>query len=281
MKNQLNLALQYILPQHLLSRGVGVLANSTHKPLKNFLIRHFIKHFKVDLSDANTKDIKQFATFNDFFIRTLKKGARPYPKARNIIASPVDGTVSQVGDISAGVLVQAKSRHYSLYELLGGETNHANILKEGKFATLYLSPADYHRVHMPIDGKLMATTYVPGKLFSVNHFTTQKVPNLFARNERLVMFFDSEFGPFVLVMVGAMLVASIVTSFAGVISPSSLNTISHSDYSDQPKAFKRGEELGYFQFGSTVILVFDSKAIGWDASVRAESAVKLGQSMAK
>lgn len=279
MKDALSLALQYLLPQHFVSRVVGKLANIKNNTIKNFFIRCFIRHFKINLNDAEFSNLNDYDTFNAFFTRKLKKGTRPYPKAKKVISSPVDGTISQIGNITKGQLIQAKGRYFSLLELLGGETNHATHFKNGKFATLYLSPSDYHRVHMPIKGKLVGMTHVPGKLFSVNNHTANNVPNLYARNERAVMFFESENGPFILVMVGAMLVASIVTSFLGKLTPPTLSSIKHYNFENAPKEFQRGQELGFFEFGSTVILVFEADQLNWRKSMRPGSDIKLGQSL--
>lgn len=277
MKNQLSLILQYLLPQHALSRLVGLLANTTYPPIKNTLIRLFIKRFNINLDDAISSDINHYPTFNAFFTRKLKENARPYPKNKHTITSPVDGTISQIGDITSGNIIQAKGHQYSLYTLLGGETDHATHLKSGKFATIYLSPADYHRVHMPTDGQLTGMTHVPGRLFSVNTYTSEHVPQLFARNERVVLFFDTQHGPLALVMVGAMLVASIVTTFSGLITPPTRRHMHHVDFSQTPKSFRRGDELGWFQFGSTVILAGELK---WREHLIPRTPLQLGEAMA-
>lgn len=244
---------QYLIPQHLLSRAVGKLAQSQNQFLKNFLIRLAISHFKINLADAVIQDPQKFKSFNDFFTRHLKPYTRPFPNNSQIIASPADGCISQIGKITEGKIIQAKKHNFSVLDLLGGHQEQANFYQQGFFTTIYLAPKDYHRVHMPTDGQLVSYTYIPGKLFSVNQTTAENIPNLFARNERVCFFFESSHGPFVVIMVGAMLVASIGTVFEGVLPLSS--TIRTQTF-PTPRLFKQGEELGFFQFGSTVILLF-------------------------
>jgi len=215
LKEKLFIALQHVVPQHLLSRLVGWVARSEIPWIKTTFINRFIQHFGVDLSEAEIGDPDRFENFNAFFTRALKDGARPIADGERVLACPADGTVSQLGPLRGGDLFQAKGHHYSAFELLGGDGALAAEFQNGHFATVYLSPKDYHRVHMPFTGTLRETCYVPGRLFSVNQTTTERVPRLFARNERLVCVFDTEVGPMAVVLVGAMIVAGIETVFAG------------------------------------------------------------------
>lgn len=279
LKQNLFVALQYLLPQHLLSRWVGWLARSEIPWIKTTFINTFIKRFGVDMSEAEVEDPDRFETFNAFFTRRLKPGARPIAAAAHAIACPADGTVSQLGALRGGDLLQAKGRYYSLFELLGGDGQLASEFANGHFATIYLSPKDYHRVHMPLTGTLRETRYVPGRLFSVNQTTSENVPRLFARNERLVCVFDTEAGPMAVVLVGAMIVAGIETVFAGQVTPQP-NTITHTDYRDpRPVVLEKGAELGRFLLGSTAIVLFAEGTAHFEAELEATSAVRMGQSL--
>ena len=211
LADRLFVLVQYLLPQQALSRVAGWLAVTEITWLKNTLIQRFASHFDVNMGEAAEPDLTAYSNFNDFFTRALRDGVRPLATATGAVVSPADGAVSQIGDISFGQVFQAKGQHYSVDELLGGKDPRNTVFEHGHFATIYLSPRDYHRVHMPIDGRLTATTYIPGKLFSVNTATAAQVPRLFARNERLVCHFDTPAGPIALVMVGAMIVAGIDT----------------------------------------------------------------------
>jgi phosphatidylserine decarboxylase len=211
---------QYLLPHHLLSRGLGILAQN--HLLRKLFIRAFIRRYKVDLSQAKIQEVKKFENFNAFFTRELQADARPLANTQGAIVCPADGTVSQLGNITDGNLLQAKGRYYSCESLLAGDPQMAALFRMGKFATIYLSPRDYHRVHMPMAGVLKKTVYVPGKLFSVNQTTADSVPNLFARNERLICLFDTEVGPMAVILVGAMIVAGIDTVWAGEVSDNRL-----------------------------------------------------------
>lgn len=242
---------QYPLPHHLLSRLVGRFAECRQPWLKNRLIRAFIKRFSVDMSEALEPEPTAYATFNDFFTRALKADARPIDSG---LVSPADGTLSEFGAIEAGQLIQAKGHSFSAMQLFGGDAEAAKRYLGGSFATVYLSPRDYHRVHMPLAGTLTEMVYVPGRLFSVNAATTQHVPNLFARNERLVCHFDTEHGPMALVLVGAMIVAAIETVWAGQVTPLS-GEVQRVRF-DQPVRLEKGEEMGRFKLGSTVVMAF-------------------------
>jgi len=269
---------QYLLPQHLLSRAVGKLAQS--HLLRRPFIRAFIKRYKVDLSQANIQDIEKFENFNAFFTRELQADARPIANSPGAIVCPADGAVSQLGDIEEGGLLQAKGRYYSCESLLGGDVEMAQLFQEGKFATIYLSPRDYHRVHMPMAGTLRKTVYVPGELFSVNQTTAESVANLFARNERLVCLFDTELGPMVVVLVGAMIVAGIDTVWAGQICPrKGKREIQTIDYSNWAPAIELpiGGELGSFRLGSTAIVLLPHGVMEFESSLEATSSVAMGQ----
>ncbi|SDK29112.1 phosphatidylserine decarboxylase [Billgrantia gudaonensis] len=243
--------IQYPLPHHLLSRLVGRLAECRLPWLKNALIHAFIKRFEVDMSQAQEPDPSAYPTFNAFFTRALKADARPLGDG---VLCPADGTLSQFGAIEAGLLLQAKGHRYAMADLLGGDTVAARRYLGGSFATVYLSPRDYHRVHMPLAGTLTEMVYVPGRLFSVNAATTAHVPNLFARNERLVCHFDTEQGPMVMVLVGAMIVAAIETVWAGQVTPLS-GQVQRTRF-DRPIHLERGAEMGRFKLGSTVVMGF-------------------------
>jgi phosphatidylserine decarboxylase len=269
---------QYLLPHHLLSRGVGILAQN--HLLRKFFIRTFIKRYKVDLSQAKIQDVEKFENFNAFFTRELQADARPLPTAQGAIVCPADGAVSQLGDIADGNLLQAKGKHYSCQSLLAGDAQMAALFQSGKFATIYLSPSDYHRVHMPMAVILKKTIYVPGKLFSVNQTTAESVPNLFARNERLVCLFTTAAGPMAVILVGAMIVAGIDTVWAGEICPmAGKRDIQITDYSNQIPAVQLplGGELGRFRLGSTAIVLFQHGAMKFESSLEATSSVAMGQ----
>lgn len=270
--------LQYCLPQHTLSRIIGFLANSHNNWLKTKLIQMAMKRFDIKLDEAKIKDISQFKSFNDFFTRELEASARPYPQDQSAIVSPADGAISQLGEIHDGRIFQAKGKSFNLYELVGGEGEQLSTYKNGSFATIYLSPQDYHRVHTPAKGKLVARTHIPGRLFSVNHQTTENVPALFARNERVVFHFESDQGPFMVIMVGAILVASIETPFDGIITPPTKRDVDHQRY-EQAFELERGDELGRFRFGSTAIILFPKGRHIFSEALGPDDKIKLGQTL--
>jgi len=262
----------------MLSRLVGRFAES--RRLRKPLIRAFIRRYKVDMSLAKVHDIDSFENFNDFFTRELRDGVRPISDEPGAIVSPADGAISQLGTISDGLLLQAKGRHYSCESLLGNDSHMAELFSEGKFVTVYLSPRDYHRVHMPFTGVLQKTIYVPGKLFSVNQITAGAVPDLFARNERLICLFQTEIGAMAVVLVGAMIVAGIDTVWAGQVCPvSGRREIRVTDYSKQtpPTELNKGAELGRFRLGSTAIVLLGHGVMELDPELEADSAVAMGQ----
>lgn len=259
MFNWFKIKLQYILPKHALSRLVGSLAAAKAGSLTTGLIKVFIKQFDVDMSEAEKPDAEDYETFNEFFTRELKEGARPMKATGSQLAYPVDGTVSQLGDIKQDTIFQAKGHDYSLTALLGGAPELAAPFKNGKFATIYLSPKDYHRIHMPIEGTLTDMIYVPGELFSVNPLTTENVPGLFARNERVVSIFDTPKGKMAMVLVGATIVASIETVWAGTVTPPAGKNVCHWQYPQGEDAItlEKGEEMGRFKLGSTIVACFE------------------------
>lgn len=270
--------LQHLLPQHLLSRLVGKLAECRLPWLKNVLIRRFIAQYKVDMSEAVDSEPETYANFNAFFTRALKDGARPIADAA--VVCPADGAISQLGDVNHGRIFQAKGQDYSLQTLLGNDKSLAAEFDGGSFATIYLSPRDYHRVHMPVDGTLRSMTYVPGKLFSVNTTTAENVRSLFARNERAICVFDTEFGPMAMILVGAMIVAGIETVWDGQVAPPPRQITSRHYPQDAP-TLKKGEEMGRFKLGSTVILLFAKDKIDWLDKFEALTPTRLGEALAE
>lgn len=238
---------QYVIPQHGLSRLVGWFASTKIPAIKNLFISKFAKKYQVNMSEAKQEDLTAYASFNDFFTRQLKDGARPI--SETALVSPADGAVSQLGKIELGRVFQAKGRDFSVTELLGGDSKRAEPFLNGDFATIYLSPKDYHRVHMPCAGTLTETVYVPGDLFSVNPTTAQGVDGLFARNERLVCMFDTEYGPMALVLVGAMIVAGIETVWSGQVCPLPKQA-QVQDYTQGSIKLEKGAEMGRFKLGT-------------------------------
>ena len=270
---------QNIVPQHLLSRCTGFLAELRHPVwLKNGLIRQFIQAFAVDMSEAAEPDYTRYACFNEFFTRPLLEGARPLAKAD--ILCPADGAISQLGAISSGMLFQAKGHQFSTEDLLGGDKVRAAQFNGGQFATVYLSPKDYHRVHMPVAGRLTATRYIPGQLFSVNGVTAENVDRLFARNERLVCYFETEFGPMAMILVGAMVVAGIEAVWSGRVAPPSKGPVSV-DYVHLPAPVElaQGDEMGRFMLGSTVILLFPRDVMSFGEHYEAGTLTRMGESL--
>lgn len=273
---------QYIVPQHLLSRLVGKIADCEWPWLKNTFITKFIDKYQVDMSEAADPEPYNYKNFNAFFTRELKAGARPICESASAIACPADGAISQLGDIKNGRIFQAKGQDYNLMELVGGDVELAEQFADGKFATVYLSPKDYHRVHMPMTGTLNRMIYVPGDLFSVNNSTAENVPRLFARNERAVCIFDTDVGPMAVILVGAMIVAGIETVWAGQVAPIKRQIQTHL-YQQQQEPFQlnKGDELGRFKLGSTAIVLFPKGVMNWDESFAAGSATKMGEQLGK
>jgi phosphatidylserine decarboxylase len=271
-------ALQYLLPQRLLSRWAYALTRSERCWLKNLLIRSFVRAYRPAIDDALEREPTRYPSFNAFFTRALRDGARPFDPDPRSIGSACDGTVSNAGLIREDELLQAKGRFYSLAALLAAQSPLVHDLHSGSFATLYLAPSDYHRLHMPVAGKLSAAWHVPGRLFSVNDATAARVPRLYTRNERVVCAFESEHGPFVLVLVGALFVGSISTVWHGQITPAlgvrsvtALEATTHADLWQQ-----RGAEFGRFNMGSTVILLFPRGGMRWEPSLVPGASVRVG-----
>ncbi len=282
--DKLKVGLQYWIPQHGLTRLVGKLASAKAGRLTTAVIGWFIKKYRVNMDEALHSNIDHYQTFNEFFVRELKAGARPISEGESLLTHPADACVSQFGAIEQGQLIQAKGHLFSAQELLGGDASLAEQFAEGEFATLYLSPRDYHRVHMPCDGVLRQMIYVPGDLFSVNPLTANNVPNLFARNERVVCIFDTEFGPMAQVLVGATIVGSIELVWAGTVTPPRGNTVYRWDYpaeGDKAVKLSKGEEMGRFKLGSTVINLFAKDQITFDASMQLNATTRMGEAYAQ
>jgi len=254
------------------------LANATTPWLKNMMIKRFIQHYGVNMAEALQSEPEDYACFNDFFTRALKPGARIIADADNALVSPADGVVSAAGNITGDQLFQAKGKNFSLTALLGGSDAMASAFLDGNFVTVYLSPKDYHRVHMPCGGTLQKMLYIPGKLFSVNQTTSENIDDLFARNERVVCLFDTDAGPLAVILVGAMIVAGIETVWSGQVAPAA-HGISETDYTTQQPAIQLagGEEMGRFKLGSTVILLSGPGAVKWQQSLEENTALQMGE----
>lgn len=270
---------QYVAPQRAISHLAGRFADSDRSPaMKNRVIKWFIDRYGVNMSEAAEPDPTAYPTFNAFFTRALKPGARTVDDTPSVFVSPVDGAISQLGQITDDRVFQAKGQSFSLTELLGGDEQRADAFREGEFATIYLSPKDYHRIHMPLPGTLKEMVYVPGKLFSVNPVTAENVPNLFARNERVACIYDTPAGPMALVLVGAMIVGSVETTWAGVVAPGSGGVSSWQYPQEQaPVKFNKGDEMGRFRLGSTVVVVMPKGAVDWNADQVAGKTVRMGE----
>ena len=283
--DKVKIALQYMLPKHLLSRLVGKLAAAEAGAMTTAAIKWFIKQYKIDMSEAAKSEPEAYKSFNAFFTRALKDGIRPLCQDDDIMVHPVDGAVSQLGPIEEGRIFQAKGHHYSSLALLGNQVDDAARFDGGDFATIYLAPKDYHRIHMPIKGTLSKMTYVPGELFSVNPLTARNVPGLFARNERVVAIFETESGPLAMVLVGATIVASIETIWAGTVTPPAGKKVFTWEYpTEGPDALTldKGAEMGRFKLGSTVVMLFAKDAIDEFADgVEPGSVTRMGAPFAK
>ena len=277
MSDRLPILHQYVLPKHALTRFGGLVASSRGGDLTTRLIRWFVGKYQVNMDEAADPDIAHYASFNDFFTRALKPGARPI--ARADLVCPVDGAISQFGAIRKDQILQAKGHDYTTSALLAGDTALAAQFQDGFFATLYLSPRDYHRIHMPCDGRLLRMIYVPGALFSVNPATARGVPGLFARNERVVCEFQTRSGPFVLVLVGATVVGSMATVWHGVVNPPRTRAVREWRYDDQQMVLKQGDEMGRFLLGSTVVLLLPAGATTFNPDWAPGRQVRLGEMM--
>jgi phosphatidylserine decarboxylase len=266
---------QYGLPHHALSSLMSKLTHCKNSAWKNAFIKSIVAMYGVNMDEAKFQNLAHYANFNEFFTRELKEGVRPIVQEPGAIACPADGAVSQAGTIQDGRIFQAKGHHFSALELLGGDVERAEAFKNGAFATIYLSPKDYHRLHMPLTGTLKEMVHIPGRLFSVNAATVNAVPNLFARNERVACIFDTEAGPMALILVGAIFVSSVETVWHGVVTPPSISEPRAWVYQDA-QLLEKGAEMGRFNMGSTIIILFGKDKIRWNDDLQAGSPVKLG-----
>src|SRR5690606_6431164 len=275
-------ALQYVLPKHLLSRAMYSLARSESRAVRNTILRIFLSVYRIDMSEAVQSDPYSYRSFNDFFTRGLRAGARPVEQDPAAIVSPVDGTLSQCGDLEDDLLVQAKGHHYSLRDLLAADSEMIAAYRGGSFACIYLAPYNYHRIHMPCDGQLRANLYVPGDLFSVNASTARAVPRVFARNERLICDFETAHGRMAVILVGAMFVGSIETVHCAEVNPPPRRR-----KAPQPIAaglgrrFAKADELGRFNMGSTVVLLFQKDRVRWVDALQPDATVRLGRTIGR
>ena len=270
----------YILPQHLLSKGMYRLTRWRFSAWKNLIINLFIRHFQVDMQIAEQSEVSAYSNFNEFFTRKLKSEHRPIANLPLAIVSPVDGSISQIGEIRDDSILQAKGKFFNLPALLAKDSNTVQHFINGHFATIYLSPRDYHRIHLPIDARLIKMTYVPGDLFSVNETSSRAVDQLFARNERLICLFETEYGLMACILVAAIFVGGMETVWQGEVSPMKVREIRIWDYntdSMSQTSFLKGEEMARFNMGSTVILLFEEKRIHWSKNMEARTSVKMGE----
>ena len=278
MSDRLAVLPQYLFPKQALTSFAGWVAGKERGAVTTWIIRRFVAKYGVNMNEALDSDIASYPSFNAFFTRALKPGARPIAQAD--LVSPVDGAISQFGRIEGDQIFQAKGHSYTTTALVGGDAALAARFHQGSFATLYLSPRDYHRIHMPCDGRLRRMIYVPGELFSVNPATARGVPGLFARNERVVSVFDTARGPFVLVLVGATIVGSMATTWHGVVNPPRGGDVREWRYDEAAIALSRGEEMGRFLLGSTVVMLFPEPALEFNPDWSPTRPVRLGEAMA-
>jgi phosphatidylserine decarboxylase len=280
VSDRLKVLPQYLMPKQAMTSFAGRVAGAKGGTMTTRLIRWFVGKYNVNMDEAVNPDIRSYASFNEFFTRPLRPDARPLANADFIC--PVDGAISQFGAIEDHQIFQAKGHTFSTAELVGGDASLAAHFQHGSFANLYLSPKDYHRLHMPCDGRLTRMIYVPGKLFSVNPTTARGVPGLFARNERVVCVFESpEHGPFVLVLVGATIVGSMATVWHGVVNPKRTGAVAEWNYLDQQIVLKKGEEMGRFLLGSTIVMLFQPNTIRFNPDWQPEGSVRLGEVMGR
>ena len=278
LAERLAVAPQYLMPKQAMTAFAGVVANWRGGAQTTAIIRRFVAKYGVNMGEAAEPDIAAYASFNEFFTRALKPGARPL--AASELVSPVDGAISQFGAIEGDQIFQAKGHHYSTTALVGGDAALASRFNAGHFATLYLSPKDYHRIHMPCAGKLTRMIHVPGDLFSVNPTTARGVPGLFARNERVVCVFEGERGPWVLVLVGATIVGSMATVWHGIVNPPRPATVRDWRYDDQDVRLAQGDEMGRFLLGSTVVLLFPPGPLQFNPAWAPGGTIRMGEAMA-
>ncbi len=279
VKDKLFTGLLKVLPQHLLASIMYKVTRIEWRPLKKLLITEVVKRFSVDVFDAKNPDLDSYPSFNAFFTRALEPGARPITPGDDSIACPADGKVNHAGVINEGHLIQAKGHEYGLVSLLAGDQTLAEAFLEGSYATIYLSPRDYHRVHMPVTGRLREMHFVPGKLFSVSEATTQLIPELFARNERVICIFDTAAGPMAVILVGAIFVGSMETIWEGEVRGPDNGPSIWRYQDEQAITINKGEELGRFNMGSTVILLFPKNRAHWEKALQPGAAVRMGQAI--
>ena len=277
MSDQLAVIPQYLMPKLAMTRLAGLVASAEWGALTTWIIQRFVKRYNVNMSEAAHADPAHYKSFNEFFTRPLKDGARPL--ASSAWVCPVDGAISQCGAIEHDQIFQAKGHHYSTRALVGGDATLAAQFQNGQFATLYLSPRDYHRIHMPIAGKLLRMIHVPGDLFSVNPTTARGVPGLFARNERVVCEFETEKGPLVLVLVGATIVGSMATVWHGLVNPPRPGTVREWRYDSQDVRLQKGEEMGRFLLGSTVVMLFPENSLHFPEDWLSTRPLQMGEAM--
>lgn len=270
---------QHLLPKQALTRAAGRVASRQAGARTTALIRWFVARYGVDMSEAAEPDVARYPSFNDFFTRALKEGARPLAPAE--LVCPVDGAISQFGPIEDDQIFQAKGHRYTTTALVGGDAQLAAQFQHGHFATLYLSPRDYHRIHMPCEGELLRMIHVPGELFSVNPATARGVPGLFARNERVVCVFERAGRPWVMVLVGATIVGSMATAWHGVVNPTRPGALREWDYRGQGIRLAQGQEMGRFLLGSTVVMLFPNQPLRFNPAWQPGGAIRMGQAMAE
>ena len=278
MSDRLAVLPQYLLPKQAITNFAGRVAGAKGGAITTALIRWFVGRYGVNMDEAVNPDIGSYASFNDFFTRPLRASARPLAEADFLC--PVDGRISQLGAIQDDQIFQAKGHHFTTAALLGGDVALATQFQHGSFANLYLSPKDYHRIHMPCDARLLRMVYIPGELFSVNPSTARGIPNLFARNERVVCVFETVSGPFVMTLVGATIVGSMATVWHGVVNPPRAPKICSWQYEDQQITLKKGAEMGRFLLGSTVVMLFPKDMLKFNPAWQAAGAIRLGEMMA-
>lgn len=277
IKQTLTTLPQYLLPHHFLSQVMSQFTHCENTTWKNLMIEQIIKAYDVNMTEALEENPTAYRSFNHFFTRELKSSVRPLTTENGSIASPADGVISQAGSINDDTLFQAKGKSFTATDLLGGDNERAAPFREGLFSTIYLSPRDYHRLHMPVTGKLTQMLHIPGRLFSVNAATTESVPRLFARNERVVCLFDTEIGEMALVLVGAIFVSSIETVWHGVVTPPTREQVRSWQYADENIVLEKGAEMGRFNMGSTIIVLFGKEKARWQTEIVAGKAVKMGE----
>ena len=280
MSDRLAVLPQYLLPKQALTMLAGKIASAKAGGLTTRLIRWFVDKYQVNMAEAANPDIASYASFNEFFTRPLREGARPLAQGAGAdFICPVDGAISQFGTIEKDQIFQAKGHHYSTTALVGGDAALAAQFQDGQFATLYLSPKDYHRIHMPHDGRLTRMIYVPGALFSVNPTTARGVPGLFARNERVVCVFESDRGTFVLTLVGATIVGSMATVWHGIVNPPRSGVVREWKYKDQIITLKKGDEMGRFLLGSTVVMLWPKDTLRFNTDWQPAGKIQMGDAM--